>query len=209
MTVPPQPYDSPAPEVQGTAAPQAPAPPIPALPARPGASTGATGSADGGAAVTGSATGDGAGEAAGVSARDQVRSEVQNALREVRDGLRDGFAQSGGGIPGQAIVVQPPPLPRDQIPPEVIPIVGIVFSMIALMVIGHPIARAIARAIDRRGERGVIKAAEVAPQIRQLQESVDAMAIELERISEAQRFTAKLMAERPSALSSGGSGPNA
>lgn len=201
MTVPPQPYDGPAPEVQAPAAPQAPAPPIPALPARPGASTGATGSVGGGAAV--------AGDASVGDARDQMRTEVQNALREVRDGLRDGLAQGGGGLPGQAVVVQPPPLPRDEIPPEVVPIVGIVFSMIALMVIGSPIARAIARAIDRRGERGVIKAAEVAPQIRQLQESVDAMAIELERISEAQRFTAKLMAERPSALSSGGPGANA
>src|SRR5690606_11740527 len=94
MTVPPQPYESPAPEVQGTAAPQAPAPPIPALPARPGASTGATGSAGGGVAATGDA------------ARDQVRAEVQNALREVRDGLRDGFRQAGEGTP-QAIAVQP------------------------------------------------------------------------------------------------------
>jgi hypothetical protein len=137
-----------------------------------------------------------------------MRAEVQNALREVRDGLRDGFLQEGAGTP-QAVVLQPPPMPREQIPQEVIPLVGIVMSMVALMVIGHPIARAIARAMDRRGERGVIKAAEVAPQIRQLQDSVDAMAIELERISEAQRYTAKLMSERVSALPSGSSGPNA
>ena len=37
---------------------------------------------------------------------------------------------------------------------------------------------------------------DLTPQIRQLQDSVDAMAIELERISEGQRFTAKLLAER-------------
>lgn len=204
MPVPSQPYESPAPEVQGTAAPQAPAPPIPVLPARPGASTGATGSAGAGPAVAGDVAGDATVEAA----RDQVRAEVQNALREVRDGLRDGFLQEGAGTP-QAVVLQPPPMPREQIPQEVIPLVGIVMSMVALMVIGHPIARAIARAMDRRGERGVIKAAEVAPQIRQLQDSVDAMAIELERISEAQRYTAKLMSERVSALPSGSSGPNA
>jgi hypothetical protein len=32
--------------------------------------------------------------------------------------------------------------------------------------------------------------------LRQLQESIDAMAIEIERISEGQRFTSKLIAER-------------
>lgn len=199
MLMPSQPYESPAPEVQGTSAPPAPAPPIPVMPARPGASTGGTGSAAGGPVV--------AGDAMGADARDQVRTEVQNALREVRQGLADGFRQDGAG--SQAGTLQPPPLPRDEIPDEVIPLVGIVMSMVALMVIGSPIARAIARAMDRRGERGVIKAAEVAPQIRQLQDSVDAMAIELERISEAQRYTAKLMSERASALPAGNSGPNA
>jgi hypothetical protein len=34
------------------------------------------------------------------------------------------------------------------------------------------------------------------PRLEQLQQSVDAIAIEVERIAEAQRFTAKLLAER-------------
>ena len=41
------------------------------------------------------------------------------------------------------------------------------------------------------------------PQIAQLQESIDAMAVELERITEAQRFQSKLMAgkaEEPARL---------
>ena len=39
-------------------------------------------------------------------------------------------------------------------------------------------------------------------QLEQLQQSVDAIAIEVERIAEAQRFTAKLMSERSASLSS-------
>ena len=39
-------------------------------------------------------------------------------------------------------------------------------------------------------------------QLEQLQQSVDAIAIEVERIAEAQRFTAKLMSERAGSLSS-------
>jgi hypothetical protein len=50
----------------------------------------------------------------------------------------------------------------------------------------------------------VIARKQVAPRMRQddeqlaqLQQSVDAIAIEVERIAEAQRFTAKLLAEHP------------
>ena len=39
-------------------------------------------------------------------------------------------------------------------------------------------------------------------QLEQLQQSIDAIAIEVERIAEAQRFTAKLMSERSASLSS-------
>jgi hypothetical protein len=44
-------------------------------------------------------------------------------------------------------------------------------------------------------------------QLEQLQQSVDAIAVEVERIAEAQRFSAKLLAERaaPAALTRSGS----
>ena len=121
-------------------------------------------------------------------------------------------AQAGGAViagaqgAGQATAgtLQPPFRETSPIPQEFIPIVGIVFSMLAAIVIGFPIARALGRVIERRGQAGVMKAADVAPQLRQLQESVDAMSIELERIGEAQRFTAKLMSERVGELPAGG-----
>jgi hypothetical protein len=50
--------------------------------------------------------------------------------------------------------------------------------------------------MDRRGEIKAATGPDLTPHIRQLQDSVDAMAIELERISEGQRFTAKLLADR-------------
>ena len=40
----------------------------------------------------------------------------------------------------------------------------------------------------------------IGEQLAQLQLSVDAMSIEIERISEAQRFTTKLLSERPDAM---------
>lgn len=117
-----------------------------------------------------------------------------------------GAALAGAQGVGQttAGTLQPPFRETSPIPQEVIPLVGIVFTMLALTVIGLPIARAIGRVIERRGQAGVMKAADVAPQLRQLQDSVDAMSIELERIGEAQRFTAKLMSERVAELPAGG-----
>ena len=85
---------------------------------------------------------------------------------------------------------------------ETIPIVGMALSMVVVIFMGWPLARAFARRLDRRTELGTVRAADLQPQIRQLQESIDTMAIELERISESQRFQAKLMAERSQALPS-------
>ncbi len=115
-------------------------------------------------------------------------------------------ATSQGGT-GTATTTQPPVIyERDEIPDEVIPLVGMTLGIIMSMVILFPIARAIGKWIDRRTDKSLMRIADVAPQLRQLQESVDAMAIELERISEAQRFQAKLMAESkpPAALEGGG-----
>ena len=104
-----------------------------------------------------------------------------------------------------------PDFPFDPTPiiRETIPIVGMVLSMVFVIFIGWPIARAIVRRMDRRTETGGLTAADIAPQIRQLQESVDAMAVEMERISEAQRYQARLMTERQPAVLPHREGPRA
>jgi hypothetical protein len=78
-----------------------------------------------------------------------------------------------------------------------IPIVAIV-SIFVLM----PIAIAIARLIWRRATRGPRAAAAAVPdhatqqKLDHLQQAVDTIAIEVERISEGQRFVTKLMSDR-------------
>lgn len=121
-----------------------------------------------------------------------------------------------GVIPGQDPSVtysstQPPDLPLDvaRVVQEAVPIFGIVLSMCFVIFVGWPLARALARRMDRRTETGGLTAADIAPQIRQLQESVDAMAVELERISEAQRYQARLMTERQPAVLPAREGPRA
>lgn len=107
-----------------------------------------------------------------------------------------------GGAATTSSTTQAPDFPFD---PEafadaIIPVMGIFLSMLAVIFIGWPLARAFARRIDRRSEKGMINAADVAPQLHQLQESVDAMAVELERISEAQRYQARLLTEKASVI---------
>jgi len=167
------------------------APPIPALPARPGAATGTQANAP----VVGTAAQDAR------AAADEARAAVDQARHAIRDAVRTTIRTDVQQ--GQAGTIVPPPYRNNEIPPEAIPLVGMTLGLLLAMIVGFPIARAIGRVIERRGTAGLVKVSDVAPQLQQLQASVDTMAIELERISEAQRFTAKLMAERSVALPRG------
>lgn len=111
-----------------------------------------------------------------------------------------------GPAGGQAVTVQPPSVVQvsPDIPPEVVPIVGIVFGSLALMVIVTPIVRGVMRMIERWQDKSLVHGPAVAQQLAQLQQSVDTLAIEVERISESQRFQAKLLAERDRPAIGGG-----
>jgi hypothetical protein len=89
----------------------------------------------------------------------------------------------------------------------VVPITGIL-SVFVL----SPLAIAYARSIWRRSsDRPAIRSVDIdliARRLEELQQTVESMAIEVERISEGQRFVTKLMSQKPaSALESGVSTP--
>ena len=75
--------------------------------------------------------------------------------------------------------------------PFLVPIIGIIAA--AVMAIGIPIARAYARRIES-GAHGIPP--ELNARLAEMQQSIDAIAVEVERISEGQRFTTKLLADR-------------
>lgn len=80
-----------------------------------------------------------------------------------------------------------------------------VVAIVCVFVI-FPIALAYARVIWKRGAAPPARplSEETAQRLVQMQQSIDAMAIELERISEGQRFVTKLMSEKaPAALPQG------
>jgi hypothetical protein len=77
------------------------------------------------------------------------------------------------------------------IPPQAVDLAFGFFIMCAVMVIGWPLARAFGRRIERRGSTPGLDTA-VTGQLQRIEQAVDAMSIEIERISESQRFMAKL-----------------
>jgi hypothetical protein len=93
----------------------------------------------------------------------------------------------------------------DPLPPQVMQIArraeetafGLMGMLVAIIILG-PFARMIARRMERRPE---VKAADdnarlLQQQLLQLQQSMDSMSVEVERISESQRFQSKLLHER-------------
>lgn len=88
------------------------------------------------------------------------------------------------------------------IPPDVLQLAKAIrdgtiglMTLLAIIVILGPFARMIARRIERRHElhTGGESSQSVQQQLLHLQQSVDAISLEVERISEAQRFQAKLL----------------
>jgi hypothetical protein len=79
------------------------------------------------------------------------------------------------------------------IPGQLVPIV--LFIMMGFTAVGLPIARALARRMDRESALSKIPP-EVMQRLDRMEHALDSIAIEVERISEGQRFTTKLLSER-------------
>jgi hypothetical protein len=96
------------------------------------------------------------------------------------------------GIPTAPII---PSIPRRGIDGDDVTAIFIVFMLAVLM----PISLGITRRLWRRGNRSDAPRADetIAPRLDRLEQAVDAVAIEIERISESQRFVTRILAERP------------
>jgi hypothetical protein len=77
--------------------------------------------------------------------------------------------------------------------PFIVPVV--LFICIAAAAIGVPIARAYARKMES-GPRDDHALPDVTRRLERMEQAIDSIAVEVERIAEGQRFTTKLLAER-------------
>jgi multidrug efflux pump subunit AcrA (membrane-fusion protein) len=122
---------------------------------------------------------------------EQARREAEQAIREVQREARDAMREARVGQPPWARDF-PPGGP--QVPEGAIVISIAFFVMCAVIAIGIPIARAFARRMDKRA---AAPSGDNDTQMRleRIEHAVDAIALEVERISEGQRFTSKVLSE--------------
>ena len=137
---------------------------------------------------------------------DQIRDEVRTSIAAARQ------ARGQVGIPapptppdrrefvftdqqGRRTTVGMPP-PNEIIPQQAVDISIAFFLTVAAIIIGLPLARAFARRMDRKGGGTAQVPGEVSAQLAHLSQAVDAIAVEIERISEGQRFTTRLLSEQ-------------
>ena len=69
------------------------------------------------------------------------------------------------------------------------------FGMIAVVSVGVPLARAYARRWENKPAGKAIPS-DLGARLDRMEQAIDSIAIEVERISEGQRFTTKLLSER-------------
>jgi hypothetical protein len=138
--------------------------------------------------------------------REQIRATIQAAQEAARDAEQAGAQASHvrdeanqvrvinglppvPAFPGQT--VQRPIFGNNFIPDQAVSIANGFFVMCAVMVVGWPLARAFGRRMERGTQAAAIPPG-MSEQLQRIEQAVDAMSIEVERISESQRFLAKL-----------------
>jgi hypothetical protein len=153
--------------------------------------------------------------------RDQIRESIRAAREaaiDARNAQRDANqARMQSGLPAIPPIPPVPAIPQipgvqvhvgnqgPVIPPQAVDIAIGFFVMCAVMIIGWPLARAFGRRLERSGPAAAVSPA-VAEQLQRIEHTVEAMAIEVERISESQRYLAKLHSapqSEPAALDAG------
>jgi hypothetical protein len=101
----------------------------------------------------------------------------------------DAAVAKAAAVPG-AVVIQPPPVITG--PPEEAFVLGGLFMMVVLL----PLSIALARRIWRRGAATVTALpSELMDRLSRLDQAVDSIAIEVERIGEGQRFMTRVFSE--------------
>jgi hypothetical protein len=122
---------------------------------------------------------------------EQRISEIDQRISSIdaQIAAADAAVARAAAVPGATI--EPPPPPPTGPPPEAFALGGL-FMVIALL----PLSIALARRIWRRGAAGVAAVpAEIREHLARLEQAVDAIAIEVERIGEGQRFITRFFSE--------------
>ena len=159
----------------------------------------------------------------GTPASSELREQIRDQFRAVREAAKDmeGEIQAEqaaanqvrirNGVPvapgGPGGVIVHTGAGEDMIPPQAVDLAYGLFVMLAVMVIGWPLSRAFGRRLERSAPITSLPPV-VTEQLLRIEQTVEAMAVEVERISEAQRYLAKLQTSQgePASLPAGDRG---
>lgn len=98
-------------------------------------------------------------------------------------------------IAAPAIATIPPDLPLD-IPPRIEHLGYAFLLMLAVIAVGKPLARALGSLIERRALKPAMPA-EFGTRLERIEQGIESVSIEVERISEAQRYLLKVQTSAP------------
>ena len=148
----------------------------------------------------------GSGTRQGPIDKEALKEQIKQTVQAATQAAQEAADEAGAG--GRLIVLPPgAPMPlggtlvppgfgvggsHNEIPPQALDIVTMFFVFLGVIIIGYPLARAFGRRLERRpAEPAAINPA-MTEQLQRIEQAVDAMSIEVERISESQRFMARL-----------------
>jgi hypothetical protein len=98
-------------------------------------------------------------------------------------------------IAAPAIATIPPDLPFD-LPPRIEHLGYAFLIMLAVIAVGKPLARALGAVIERRALKPAMPA-EFGTRLERIEQGIESVSIEVERISEAQRYLLKVQSPTP------------
>lgn len=108
----------------------------------------------------------------------------------------DGQVQTGAtaGAPVATVAPEAPSSRRKALPDGLVDMMAIIMGAVTLTSLGTPLIKAWARRFERRHE--VQQNAQIEQRLAAIEQAIETVAVEVERISEGQRFTTKLLSER-------------
>ena len=141
----------------------------------------------------------------------EARADLAATAAQMRDVAvlmrRDAVAEAGRAVAGDGFVFQGPgrattgvpPRRPDDIPdiPQGVQDVSMLFIVCAAgAIILTPLMRAVGRIIERRAAPPQRLTPEIEGQLTRMEQAIETVAVELERVSEGQRYTTRLLSER-------------
>ncbi len=142
-----------------------------------------------------------------------IRAGLEARLRELDTRIlaldkeiatADGRVAQAAAVPGATYEPPPTIIRRDGPPEEVFMLGGM-----AIFFIGFPLAIAYARRLWKRAATAVSMEmpAEMTDRLNRMEQAIDAVAVELERVGEGQRYVTKVFTEQQRALGAGAAEP--